>query len=148
MSSQLVKTDAKAGAEVYHGSEICRQKALEFFCEVGLPRGLLPLEGVEECGFVRETGFVWVKRKKKYEYLYKTTGSLSSYAPEISGYVEKGKMKKITGVKAKDFHIWFALTEMRIDDPASGMIYIKTSMGAGKNVPIKSFEEEYDKYMV
>nr|ABK22937.1 unknown [Picea sitchensis] len=57
-------------------------------------------------------------------------------------------MKKITGVKAKDFHIWFGLNEMRIDDTASGMIYVKTSIGVGKNVPIQSYEEEYDKYMV
>ena len=147
MSTQVVESDARAGAEVYHGSEICSQKVLSLLQDMGLPRGLLPVAEIEECGVVKETGFVWVKRTKKYEYLYKTTGILSSYASEITAYIEKGKMKKITGVKAKDFHIWFGLSEMRIDDPASGMIYVKTSLGVGKNVPIKTYEDEYDRYM-
>jgi hypothetical protein len=37
---------------------------------------------------------------------------------------------------------------MKIDDPASGMIYVKTSIGVGKHQEIKGYEEEYDKYMV
>lgn len=144
---QVVKSDQKASAEVYHGSEICKQKGLELFREMGLPRGLLPLEGVEEYGYVKESGFAWFKRQKKYEYLFKATGNLCSHAPEISAYFEKGKMTNITGVKMRALRIWFTLSETTINDPASGMIYIKTSVGAGKYVPIGMYEDEYNKYM-
>jgi hypothetical protein len=111
MFVQVAKANEKIGAKIYHGIDICKRKMLELLQEAGLPRGLLPLEGIKECGFVKETGFVWVKREKKFEYLFKTIENLRSYAPEVSGYVEKGKMMKITGVKAKDSYIWFTVTE-------------------------------------
>ncbi|GLJ17730.1 hypothetical protein SUGI_0309480 [Cryptomeria japonica] len=145
--SEMVTFAAKEGAEVYHGEENCKQKVLQVLQEAGLPRGLFPLDNIVECGHVRDTGFVWLKRPKKIEYRFKTTGNLASYAPEMSGYMEKGKMKKISGVKVKELLMWFALCELSIEDPNSGMIYCKTAVGVGKNVPIKVWEEEYDKYM-
>ena len=30
--------------------------------EVGLPNGLLPLKDIEECGYERDSGFVWQKQ--------------------------------------------------------------------------------------
>lgn len=37
---------------------------------MGLPNGLLPLKDMEECGYVKETGFVWLKQKKKTEHKF------------------------------------------------------------------------------
>jgi hypothetical protein len=41
--------------------------------EVGLPKGLLPIEEVEEYGCVRETSFVWLK---KIEHQFKKIGKV------------------------------------------------------------------------
>ncbi|GFZ07242.1 hypothetical protein Acr_19g0001790 [Actinidia rufa] len=61
----LVIEEIKSKAEVYHGNGICQEKSKELLKEMGLPNGLLPLEDMEECGYVRETGFVWLRQKKK-----------------------------------------------------------------------------------
>eukprot|EP01018_Ginkgo_biloba_P024177 Gb_40920 [translate_table: standard] len=145
MSTQVVK-DGRAGAEVYHGSEMCKQKALQLLEEMGLPRGLLPLHGLEECGYVKATGFVWLKRKKKLEHRFKTTGKLVSYAPEVTAYVEKYKMKNVSGVKAKELRMWIPLTDMTIDDPSTQMIYCKSALGIGMSFPVQAFETEYENY--
>ncbi|GLJ17835.1 hypothetical protein SUGI_0311900 [Cryptomeria japonica] len=150
MATQLEKSSdngGSSGAEVYSGYETCKQKVLELLQELGLPRGLLPLQYIEECGYVRDTGFVWIKRKKKLEYRYKASGVLASYAPEVTCFVEKRKMKKINGVKIRELLVWLPLTELSIQDSNTHMIYCKTGLGVGKSMPIRLWEEEYDKYM-
>jgi len=42
MSFQLAN-DQRVGAEIYHGSEICKHKSMEFLTEVGILKILLPL---------------------------------------------------------------------------------------------------------
>ncbi|KAK8973938.1 hypothetical protein V6N11_046898 [Hibiscus sabdariffa] len=47
----LVTEEIKASAsEVYHGDEICQEKSKSLLQEMGMPRGLLPLKDIEECG--------------------------------------------------------------------------------------------------
>lgn len=141
MASQPA-SDQKAGAEIYNRSEICRQKSLELFAELGLPKGLLPIEELEEFGYVRETGFVWLKQKKKSEYLFKNIGKVVQYGKEISCYVEHHKMKKVTGVKSKELILWITVSEMSIDDASSGKVYFKSAAGIGKSFPASAFETE------
>jgi hypothetical protein len=81
------------------------QKVLELFQEVDFPRGVLPLKEIEECGFFKEIQFIKVNRKKKYEYLYKTTRNVLFDVSKISQYIKNGKMKKTLEVKVKDFNI-------------------------------------------
>ncbi|RWR95250.1 hypothetical protein CKAN_02458300 [Cinnamomum micranthum f. kanehirae] len=45
-----ISEDLKAKAEVYYGDEICKEKSKFLLQEAGLPRGLLPLEDIIECG--------------------------------------------------------------------------------------------------
>ena len=133
MALQLGSSDdQKAGAEIYHGSEICKQKGLELLGQVGLPKGLILLDDLEECGYVRETGFVWLKRNKKIEHQFKTIGKQVQYGAEISGYVEQQKMKKVNGVKSKELLVWITISEISIDDPSSGNICFKSVLAVIK----------------
>ncbi|XP_031495391.1 uncharacterized protein LOC116260977 [Nymphaea colorata] len=142
LSEQKTLSDLKAGGEVVYGAEECYRHSLELLEELGFPKGVLPLKNLEECGRVRETGFVWMKQKEPYEHYFKGTSSKVSYATEVTAYIEKHKMKKMTGVKTKQILLWIPLTEMSIDDPTSKKIYFKTSMGVGRSFPFSAFDCE------
>lgn len=75
--------------EYYTGNDMCELKSKELLKEVGLPNGLLPLKDIEECGILRDTGFVWLKQKKKIDHKFEKIGKLVSYAPEVTAYVEQ-----------------------------------------------------------
>ncbi|KAA8524981.1 hypothetical protein F0562_011381 [Nyssa sinensis] len=133
------REDERAGAEIVYGSEECYQHSIELLDELGFPRGVLPLQDLEECGRVRETGFVWMKHKAPFEHFFHGTNTLVSYATEVTAYVEKSKMKKMTGVKSKQMFLWVPIVEMSIEDPAKQKIHFKTPMGIGKSYPITAF---------
>ncbi|GLJ17659.1 hypothetical protein SUGI_0307760 [Cryptomeria japonica] len=140
-----VAGDQRAGAEVYYGSEACKAKSVELLELMGLPKGLLPLEELEESGYVKETGYVWLKQKKKVDHRFKKIGKTVSYAPEITAYVEKHKMKKLTGVKSKEILLWVTICEISIDENSSEKIYFKSSTGIGRSFPVSAFELEEEK---
>ncbi|KAL0016100.1 hypothetical protein SO802_003169 [Lithocarpus litseifolius] len=141
--------DERAGAEIVYGPEECYRHSIDLLEELGFPKGVLPLQDLEECGRVRETGFVWMKQKAPYEHFFVGSNTRVSYSIEVTAYVEKFKMKKMTGVKSKQVFLWVPITEMSIDDPASKKIYFKTPMGIGKSFPVTAFmtEEEKQKYL-
>ncbi|KAH7560882.1 hypothetical protein ACOSP7_016658 [Xanthoceras sorbifolium] len=145
----MSREDERAGAEIVHGPEECYQHSIQLLEELGFPKGVLPLKDLEECGRVRETGFVWMKQKAPYEHFFEGTNTRVSYAVEVTAYVEKLKMKKMTGVKSKQVFFWVPITEMSIEDPASNKIYFKTPMGIGKSFPLTAFmtDEEKQKYL-
>ncbi|TVU42809.1 hypothetical protein EJB05_09232, partial [Eragrostis curvula] len=91
------------GAEIVKGDATCRKKSIELLEELGLPKGLLPLEDIQEFGYNRATGFMWlVQGKKKVEHTFKKIKQTVSYAAEVTAFAEKGKLRKITGVKTQD----------------------------------------------
>ncbi|KAG1326149.1 hypothetical protein COCNU_01G000830 [Cocos nucifera] len=141
----LVTEELKARSEVYYGDEICQEKSKFLLQELGLPRGLLPLKDIIECGHVEETGFVWLKQKKKIEHCFEKIGRVVSYAPEITGYVEKFKIKKLTGVKAKELLMWVSLNEISVDDPPTGKLTCKALGGIFRTFPTSAFELEEEK---
>ena len=63
--------------------------------------GLLPLADVVEVGFVKATGYMWIVQKKDVEHNFKMISKLVSYDKEITGYVEKKRIKKLKGVKPR-----------------------------------------------
>ncbi|KAL0903931.1 hypothetical protein M5K25_025994 [Dendrobium thyrsiflorum] len=132
----------RENAEIYHGAELCSKKSIELLEQIHLPRGLLPLNELEEVGHNHETGFVWLKQKKRTDHTFKKIGRLVSYAPEVTAFVEDGRMKKITGVKSKEILIWVTLCDMYIDDHASGKITFKTPAGLSRSFPVSAFELE------
>ena len=142
----LVSEDVKAKAtELYYGDPMCQEKSKFLLSEVGLPTGLLPLKDMLECGYVKETGFVWLKQKKKTEHKFEKIGKLVSYAPEITAYVEPGKIKKLTGVKAKELLVWITLNEICLDDPPTDKLTFKTPAGLFRTFPVSAFQLEESK---
>ncbi|XVE58151.1 hypothetical protein DITRI_Ditri04bG0147200 [Diplodiscus trichospermus] len=146
----LLKIPNRAGAEIVYGAEECYRHSIELLEELGFLKGVLPLQDLEECGRVRETGFVWMKQKAPYEHFFVGTNTRVSYATEVTAYVDKFKMKKMTGLKSKLVFLWVPVTEMSIQDPSSNKIYFNTPMGIGKSFPITAFmtdEEKQQKYL-
>ncbi|XP_043713781.1 uncharacterized protein LOC122662267 [Telopea speciosissima] len=140
------KEDERAGAEIVRGKEACDRFSEELVKELGFPSGVLPTGELEECGRVRATGFVWWKCKAAYEHFNVATNTKASYAAETTAYVEKGRMKKMTGVKTRQLMVWVPIVEMCMD---GNKITFKTPMGVGKSFPLTSFmnEEEKKKYL-
>ncbi|XP_028791474.1 uncharacterized protein LOC114747327 [Neltuma alba] len=136
--SQITE-EIRAKAEMYHGDEMCQVKSKELLKEISLPNGLLPLKDMEECGIVRETGFVWLKQKKKSTHKFEKIGKLVSYEPLVTAEVEHGKIKKLNGVKTKEVLIWVSLSDIYVDDPPTGKITFKTPAGLFRSFPVSAF---------
>lgn len=147
MASKKSQESQRAGAEIVYGAEECYNHSLMLLRELGFPRGVLPLKDLEECGLVRETGFVWMKQKAPYEHFFVGTNTLVRYDAEVTAYVEKGKMKKMSGVKSKQLLLWVPIVEMSLEEEK---IYFKTPMGIGRSFPITAFmdDEEKEKHLV
>ena len=138
----LVTEDIKAKAEFYQGEELCQEKSKQLLTEIGLPNGLLPLKDMIECGYVRETGYVWMKQKKTVIHKFQQIGKLVSYDTEVTAYVEQNKIKKLTGVKTKELLVWVKLSDIYVDDPPTGKITFKTPTGLFRTFPVSAFEIE------
>ncbi|XP_057545204.1 uncharacterized protein LOC130824282 [Amaranthus tricolor] len=141
MSAQFIEKH-RENAEVYTGAEICKQKSLELLLEINMPNGLLPMNDIEEVGYNRTTGFVWLIQKKAIQHKFEKIGKLVSYDTHVTAFVENQKMKKVHGVKAKELLIWITLNEIYIDDPSSGKITFGTPTGISRSYPISAFEVE------
>ncbi|KAL3499155.1 hypothetical protein ACH5RR_038248 [Cinchona calisaya] len=138
--------DERAGAEIVHGAEECYQHSIQLLEELGFPKGVLPLQNLEECGRVRATGFVWMKQKAPSQHFFTGTNTLVSYAIEVTAYVEKFKMKKMTGIKSKQLLLWVPIVEMSIEDLGHNKIYFKTPMGIGRSFPTTAFLTDEEKH--
>ncbi|VAI33829.1 uncharacterized protein LOC119305770 [Triticum dicoccoides] len=124
MASQLVESH-RAGAEVHKGSDICKKKTVELLEELGLPKGLFPMDDIEEVGHNCESGFVWMLQKKKNEHTFNKLNQTVSYDTEVTAFVEKGKMKKVTGVKIEEV----SLVEVYVDESSADKVTVKTNTG-------------------
>ncbi|KAJ0973706.1 hypothetical protein J5N97_015671 [Dioscorea zingiberensis] len=141
MASQTIESH-REGAEIHHGEAACKKKAVEVLEELGLPNGLFPLDDIQEFGYNRAGGFLWLAHKKKKEHTFKKIKQVVSYATEVTAFVEKGKMAKITGVKTRELLLWLSVVEMYIEDPSSGKITFKTGTGLSDSFPVSAFELE------
>ncbi|XP_042424933.1 uncharacterized protein LOC122012455 [Zingiber officinale] len=141
MAMELIEK-YRDGAEIYSGDAICKEKTIEAMVELCLPTGLLPLEDMVEVGYNREHSFMWLTQKKKKEHMFKKIKQLVSYATEVTAFVEERKLKKITGVKARELLIWLTVVEVFIGDPLSGKITFKTGTGLSDTFPVSAFELE------
>uniref|UniRef100_A0ACD5VVZ2 Uncharacterized protein n=1 Tax=Avena sativa TaxID=4498 RepID=A0ACD5VVZ2_AVESA len=143
MGSQAIEKN-REGAEVYHGASLCAQKAEELLAETNMPLGLLPLADIEEVGYNRATGFVWLRQRKALTHTFKQIGRQVSYAAEVTAVVEDRKMKRMTGVKSKEMLIWVTLCDMYIDKDDQSKITFKTPTGLGRTFPVSAFGKEDD----
>lgn len=140
--SLITEEIRKSASEFYRGHDLCSEKSKVLLKEVGLPNGLLPLEDMEECGYVKDTGFVWLISKKKTEHKFKKINKQVQYATEVTAYVEQNKIKKLTGVKAKELLMWVTLSEIYVNDPPTGTIHFKTPAGLSRSFPVDAFVVE------
>lgn len=145
MAAKTPQDEQRQGAEIIHGAEECYNHSLTVLSELGFPKGVLPLKDLEECGLVRETGFVWMRQKAPYEHFFVGTNTLVRYDREVTAYLDKGRMKKMSGVKSKQFLLWVPIVEMSIEENAADKIYFKTPMGIGRSFPITAFMDEDEK---
>ncbi|KAL5216274.1 hypothetical protein ABZP36_007675 [Zizania latifolia] len=140
MASQAIESH-RAGSEVVNGDAISRKKSIELLEELGLPGGLLPLEDVEEFGYNRETGFMWLvqRKKKKIEHTFKKIKQTVSYAGEVTAFVEKGKLKKITGVKTRELLLWLSVIEVYVAEASPEKVTFKTGTGLSDTFDAAAF---------
>ncbi|KAK9161776.1 hypothetical protein Syun_008117 [Stephania yunnanensis] len=135
----VIPEELRAKAEVWYGDEEGQERISFFLREVDMPNGLLSVKDIIECGHVKESGFVWVKSKNKSEHKFEKIGRLVSYATEISAYVEKHKIRKLTGVKVKELLLWVNLVEIYAGDPRAERITFKIIGGLSKTFPASAF---------
>ncbi|XP_039144415.1 uncharacterized protein LOC120281788 [Dioscorea cayenensis subsp. rotundata] len=130
------------GTEIHNGDDLYKKKSIQLLEEIGLPNGLFPLNDIEEFGYNREAGFLSLIQKKKKDHTFKKIKRAVSYAPEVTAFVEKGKMKKMTGVKTKELMLWLSVVEKYIEDPSSKKITFKTGTGLSDSFLVSAFELE------
>lgn len=138
-ASYSTMADPKEGGIVKKGHEEGLKMAKSLLEEFELPCGLLPLANVIEVGFVRGTGYMWIQQQKKVEHNFKMISKLVSYDGSITGYVEKKRIKKLKGVKAKELMLWPPVSEIIVDDPPTGKIHFKSLAGITKTFPVEAF---------
>lgn len=137
----LVTDEIRSKAtEFYTGDEICQEKSKFLLTEMLLPNGLLPLRDIEECGYVKETGFVWLKQKKKRDHKFEKIGRHVQYAQEVTANIGPHRIKNLTGVKAKELLVWLNVSEIYVDDPPTGKITFKSPTGLSRTFPVSAFE--------
>lgn len=117
---------AEKGGIVRKGVE-CLKLASSLLQEFEHPLGLLPLENVIGAGFVSSTGYMWIVQQKKVEHNFKKISKNVSYDTEITGYLEKRRIKKLKGVKAKELMLWPPVSEINAYEEAISKIQFKES---------------------
>ncbi|XP_066372891.1 uncharacterized protein At5g01610-like [Miscanthus floridulus] len=139
MASQAIQSH-RAGTHVITGDAACRKKSIELLEELGLPKGLLPMEDIQEFGYNRETGFMWlVQGKKKVEHTFKKIKQTVSYASEVTAFVEKGKLMKIMGVKTKELMLWLSVVEVYVPEASPDKVTFKTGTGLSDTFDAAAF---------
>ncbi|KAJ3686318.1 hypothetical protein LUZ61_015482 [Rhynchospora tenuis] len=138
--AQLIESN-RAGAEVFTGHNVCKQKVIDILAQKHLPRALLSVGDIEEFGYNPTSGFLWIKSKKDSTHNFKKIGKTVSYAKEVTAFVHDKKMKNLSGVKVKELMIWIPLSGMAIEDAEGKKLSFSTAVGAGKTFPVDSFEE-------
>ncbi|CAM6030194.1 unnamed protein product [Sphagnum balticum] len=136
----------KEEARVEKGSESL-EEAIKLIEEFRLPGGLLPLENVVECGYIKESGYVWITQKKAIQHTFKKISKQVSYGENITAYLEKGRLKKLTGVKAKELLLWVSIVDISLENPDAEptekeedpKIHFKSFAGIGKTFPLQAF---------
>lgn len=129
----------KQGARVWTGHEDCLKQAVSLLEEYGLPTGLLPLVDVMEIGFVKETGYMWITQKQEVQHEFKLASKLVSYDAQITGYIDKYRIKNLKGVKAKELLLWPPVGEITVDDPPTGKVQFKSFAGITKTFAVEAF---------
>jgi hypothetical protein len=85
---------------------------------------------------------VWLRQRRKVDHYFAKAGRHVTYGAEVSAVADKGRLKKITGVKAKEMLLWVTLHEICVDDPPTGKLHCKAIGGLSRSFPVEAFEAE------
>ncbi|KAL6201213.1 hypothetical protein ACLB2K_024928 [Fragaria x ananassa] len=140
MASDLIKS-YRNDAEIYQGEALCKQKFHELWEEFCLPKGVLRSD-IEEMGHHRPSGFVWLKQKKKKEHKFKSIDKTIVYGTELTMFVEKGWIKKLTGCDNKEMCFRISVSEIYFKDLALEKLCFKTSTGLSGTYLASDFQDE------
>lgn len=145
MTTQLATH--RADAQIYNGDALCKQKSQELLDQFFLPRGLLPLNDILEVGYNRTSGFIWLKQQKKKEHRFAAIGRTVLYDTEVTAFIEERRLRRLTGVKSKEFFLSITVSDIYIDEQNTSRITFGTLTGIAKSFPVSAFliEEEADR---
>ncbi|WCJ31397.1 hypothetical protein M5689_012894 [Euphorbia peplus] len=141
MESQQIQLN-RAGAEIFTGESMCKQKSQELLGEFNLPKNLLPLENITEFGYNRTTGFIWLKQKAKMQHKFKALNRNVSYDAEVSAFIENKRMKQLTGCKTKELMIWATICDIYTDEKDPSKVTFATPRGITRSFPASAFDLE------
>ncbi|KAJ1701643.1 hypothetical protein LUZ63_001422 [Rhynchospora breviuscula] len=139
MASKTIES-YRNGAEISKGDAECKKKSVEVLKELGLPKGLFPLESVHEFGYNQNASFIWFIQKKKIDHTFKKIKQVVSYTTEVTAFVEKGKLKKITGVKTKELLLWLSVVEVYVEEASKEKVTFKTGTGLSESFDVSAFD--------
>ncbi|KAK4800619.1 hypothetical protein SAY86_021106 [Trapa natans] len=147
MASLAEEMNAKA--EVYRGHELCQQKLALLLAEIGLPNVFVSSPEIEELCYVTPPGLVRLRLRKRAQHKF-VDNVVISYDTHVTARVEHNRIWKLTGVRAKEYFLWFNLIEIEMrsgsapsksPEPAdSDLITFKTSVGVSRSLPVSAFQ--------
>lgn len=140
MATQV--TAHRGDAEIYNGDALCQRKSQELLDQFLLPRGLLPLSDILEVGYNRTSGFIWLKQRKKKEHRFTAIGRTVFYDTEVTAFVEERRLRRLTGVKSKEFFLSITVSDIHIDEQNTSKITFGTLTGISKSLPVSAFQIE------
>ncbi|KAL8087673.1 uncharacterized protein At5g01610-like [Apium graveolens] len=105
----------------------------------GLPMGLLP-KGVKDFSFDDSSGRFEVHLDQACNAKFENE---LHYDQNISGNLSYGEINGLNGILAQDLFLWFAVKEIRVDVPSSGLIYFDVGV-VSKQFSLSSFETPRD----
>jgi hypothetical protein len=62
-----------------------------------------------------------------------------SYAAEVTAFAEKGKLRKITGVKTKELMLWLGVVEVYVPEASPEKVAFKTGTGLSDSFDAAAF---------
>ncbi|XP_010549570.2 PREDICTED: uncharacterized protein LOC104820708 [Tarenaya hassleriana] len=137
-----ILTEESDEVEIYSEPILCKEKAEELLALINLPKGLLPLKDLEEVGYNKTKGFVWLKMRNKIEHKFRAIGRKVSYDTEITAFVEDGRLRRLTGIKAKELMIWVPVHDIFINKQDPGKITFSNITGLSRTFKVSAFESE------
>ncbi|CAD6221669.1 unnamed protein product [Miscanthus lutarioriparius] len=138
MASQAMECH-RASAEVFTGDATCRKKSVELLEELGLPKGLLPLEDIQEFGYNRDSGFIWLVQGKKVEHTFKKIMQKVSYDTEVTAFIENSKLRKVTGIKTNAMMLWISINEVFVPEALPEKVTFKSGNGLSRTFDAAAF---------
>nr|ADE76525.1 unknown [Picea sitchensis] len=130
------------GPVVLSGDEVCIPRSADLLESLGLPGGLLPLKDIQECGFDKTTGLVWIRQKKKTQHYFKRAGRLVSFDEEVKAYVEDKRLKNVSGVKTKEYLVWAPVGDIAVEGSFDETIRFKSYGGISRTFPSQAFSRK------